>query len=266
MEKRKKWYEKRGLWIVFGFIAIFVIPLIINWCYLKCDIWPTDWNGDSALLFYGSVLSLIGTLLLSYIAIWQNKQAKDINDRMLKIEEEKYTPILDVVREKCKITENENSLKIMLYIRNITNYPIHNISLSLNPESESTVISKYSNGTLQKEIMNELKSVPANTKDRNYKLTKIAGLREIDVTHYKTRKGVTEEITERLPYSEYLYFDIEKNQIDKPLKVYITMQNMFGAIFMQTMLLYIVKRQDNNYIIAMNSKKLKKIGEVLEND
>lgn len=94
-----KWYKKRWIWLlaVGGFLLLFFgIPLIINWCYTKVKHFPTDWSGGDALQFYGTVLSFIGTVMLSILALRQNNKANDISERMLKIEETKEKPYLSL--------------------------------------------------------------------------------------------------------------------------------------------------------------------------
>lgn len=82
---------------LFAFITaliILLIPMIIFLLYFMGDNFRvlvyTSLSVGDALGIYGSLLSFIGTVLLGYIAIWQNDKANRINKRLTDIEERRY--------------------------------------------------------------------------------------------------------------------------------------------------------------------------------
>ena len=94
---QKPWYKKRWVWIVITIIAV-AIPFIINQLYM----WGLDlkepntaYSASDLLSFYGSFLSLIGTVVLGYVAICQNRRITDLNERAILIEEENNYPYLE---------------------------------------------------------------------------------------------------------------------------------------------------------------------------
>lgn len=81
------WYKKWWVWILIIIsVGILIgIPFVINYAYLKGSpdgtvntaFYPSD-----MILFYGSILTLIGTMLLSALALWQNKQIFEKNEKL----------------------------------------------------------------------------------------------------------------------------------------------------------------------------------------
>lgn len=65
------------------FILFFGIPYVINQLYGLNDGYYTLWDAPDVLSFYGSVLSFLGTVILGAIAVWQNKNANEINKKLL---------------------------------------------------------------------------------------------------------------------------------------------------------------------------------------
>lgn len=55
-----------------------------------------DVNSGDLLNFYGSLLSFIGTIVLGVVASHQSWKANRLSERLLKIEEERYLPIVDI--------------------------------------------------------------------------------------------------------------------------------------------------------------------------
>lgn len=76
--------------IVLMILAILVIVeailfvIMINEQYKEGGGYITMWGAKEMLAFYGSVLSLTGTLFLGFIAYYQNKQANEFNKRLAK--------------------------------------------------------------------------------------------------------------------------------------------------------------------------------------
>lgn len=91
-----KWYKKWWLWLLIGIIIIFVIPIVINFCYTEIDFCPTDWNGGDVLQFYGSILSFTGTILLGVLALWQNYTLNRQNASYQRMLEIKDLPVFQI--------------------------------------------------------------------------------------------------------------------------------------------------------------------------
>ena len=205
-------------------------------------------------------LSVIVTAILSCITVFISKKASMVSDRMLSLEEEKLSPYLDIVREKSYVSECRNSdelLKVKLYVRNIGQYPIQNILLSRKELDIKEIEDIYVNDKICDRIFEQLSKLSEN---KEYTLTCIAGLREMTVVHSRYRNGEREIKEEELPFSESLYFNIEKNEIEKPIEIYITMQNISGEIYVQKTKLYISNRSNkHDYFLTMHSKTIKRV-------
>lgn len=76
--------------IIFG-ILFFLIPIAINKMYIKNEGYITVWGGEDVLLFYGTVLSFLGTIFLGGLALWQNERLNNINKNLT---EHQYKSIL----------------------------------------------------------------------------------------------------------------------------------------------------------------------------
>ena len=70
--------------LLVALLFIIGIPLIINWLYMQNKGFQTVWNGEDVLAFYGAILGAGGTIVLGVVA-WKQ------NDRLLRLEETKYT-------------------------------------------------------------------------------------------------------------------------------------------------------------------------------
>ena len=66
------------------FVAVIIVPIIINELYRMNRGYITVWDGADVLTFYGAILGAMGTIILGVVASEQNK-------RLLKLEETKYT-------------------------------------------------------------------------------------------------------------------------------------------------------------------------------
>lgn len=76
--------------LVFG-ILFLLIPIAINKMYINNEGYITVWGGEDVLLFYGTVLSFLGTIFLGGLALWQNERLNNINKNLT---EHQYKPIL----------------------------------------------------------------------------------------------------------------------------------------------------------------------------
>ncbi len=84
MKNSGKWYLQRWVWIIGGFLLL-SIPIIISECYIfgtKDTIIYTAFSAEDVLGFYGTMLSFLGMIALSILALWQNNRLNEINVRM----------------------------------------------------------------------------------------------------------------------------------------------------------------------------------------
>jgi hypothetical protein len=85
-------YMKRAV------IVIIIVPILIWGAYFVGDcgfvLIRTSLAVGDALTFYGSILAFIGTVLLGALALWQNKKANEINERLLNLENSRENKII----------------------------------------------------------------------------------------------------------------------------------------------------------------------------
>ena len=245
-------------------ISAILLPFIVNESFKLGKGYVVLWKTADMLAYCGTALSVIATVILSCIAVVNSSKANEVSDRMLKIEEERMTPYLDILREKSNITEckdDDTKLKIKLNIRNLGEYPIQNIYLSRTELSRKELDSLYNKEEIQNKIFEQFEKIESNPKDTSdYNLTCIAGLREMVIIHSETKNGKTIKEEEYTPFSENLFFNIDKKEVDAPIELFVTMQDIAGKIFLQRTKLFIVQRnQDKKYILTMHSKRIEMI-------
>lgn len=230
-------------------LAVIGLPLLvifIVFCVSNINIF------DNPDFWYG-YMAYFGTVSLALVSIWQTEKSYDISNRMLKIEEDRLLPFIEINREKssiCKI--NDTTLKVELCITNYSEYPVHNIYLSEDEVAENALEEMYEAGEIDNLIYSQLESLPSNKLNEKYILTAIACLREIKITHHKK----TGNEFENLHNSEYLYFNIGMESIARPIALFMYMQNISQDVFKQVMKIYIVKRKDGEFVLTMHSKKI----------
>lgn len=104
-------------------ITLLSIPFIINELY-KIGGYVTMWSAGDVLSFYGGFLSFIGTVVLGALALYQNKKANDINEKLQKkqllIEKTSIKPqfiINDLSTEldKVYIKNNNDNFSICIF-------------------------------------------------------------------------------------------------------------------------------------------------------
>jgi hypothetical protein len=77
--------------VIFLFFMCIGIPLIINEMYLNNKGYITVWDVKDVLVFYGTILSFIGTVFLGGLVLYQNERLNKINKNLT---EQQYKPIL----------------------------------------------------------------------------------------------------------------------------------------------------------------------------
>ena len=245
--------------LFFAIVGIIVTPFVINGI-TKCE----PLKKADILAYCGTAISVVSSVFLSCIAVNISIKANEVSDRMLKIEEEKMIPYLDILRERSSVIacdDANDKLKVKLYVRNLGKYPIQNILLSRIELSKNEVEALYIKDEIQNVIFNQLEMIDNNSKNSiNYNLTCIAGLREMIITHSKSKNGGTVEEEEHTPFSEWLYFNIDKKEVGAPIDVFINMQNIAGKVFVQKTTLFIKQLQTNKKIfLTMHSKQIETI-------
>lgn len=246
---------------LFAIVCIIIAPFIVNEIF-KCEVFKKA----DILAYCGTAISVISTVVLSCIAVGISIHSNEVSDRMLKLEEEKTTPCLDILREQSSVVECNDSndkLKVKLHVRNLGKYPIQNILLRRSELNKNEVKSLYIKGEIQNIIFDQLEMIDANNNKTsvNYIFTCTAGLREMCIIHTKQNgSGKIEEEKERTPFSECLYFTIDKKEVGAPINLYITMQNITGKVFVQKTTLFIKQLQRNKkYFLTMHSKRIEVI-------
>lgn len=263
MIKLLDWMRKHKICVFILAIVIFAFPLVIVQILYKVDCkitWlQSAWNSGDLLSYIAGFEAFIGTVSLGLVSVWQNQRAYNISDRMLKIEEQRVSPYVDINREKSTVKEiNDKKLKIKLWLTNYSEYPVHNIYLSETKLDTGEVCKLYNHNGIEDKIYSQLSNLPesqGNGKEKeieDYILTTIAGLREIHIIH-KHNADKTEEI---LPNSECLYFNANIEDIKKPITIFIYMQNIYHDIFEQETKLFIIKRKEKDYFLTMHSKTI----------
>lgn len=245
-------------------ISAILLPFIVNESFKTGKGYVVLWETADMLAYCGTALSVIATAILSCIAVVISSKANDVSNRMFKLEEERIAPYLDILREKCEIAEckdDNTKLKVKLHIRNVGEYPIQNIYLSKTELSHKELDGLYNKEEIQSRIFEQFEKIDSNKRGtRDYNLTCIAGLREMVIIHSKIKNGERTEEEEHTPFSENLFFNIDKQEVGTPIELFITMQNIAGKVFLQRTKLFIVQRnQDKKYFLTMHSKRTETI-------
>jgi len=103
--------------------CIFIIPLIINEAYKLGRGYATAWDASDTLIYYGAILTFLGTVVLGLSTIIQSHRANDINNRLSLLEEERFKRELQpfVIVSNWKLEETKLQMIIQspqkLYIQ-----------------------------------------------------------------------------------------------------------------------------------------------------
>ena len=99
----------------------------------------TAFSASDLLSFYGSLLSLLGSVALGYVAIYQNKRITDLNERATLIEEENNYPYIEadvnniITKKVNDPTWTSEFVQGKSYIT--TGYPIYQFTKYIKSES-----------------------------------------------------------------------------------------------------------------------------------
>ena len=162
MIKLLDWMRKHK---IISSILIFAIPLGIVQILYKVDCkitWlQSAWDSGDLLAYIAGFEAFIGTVSLGLVTVWQNQRAYNISDRMLKIEEQRVLPYVDINREKSTVKEiNDKKLKIKLWLTNYSEYPVHNIYLSETKLDTGEVSKLYNCNGIEDKIYSQLSNLP----------------------------------------------------------------------------------------------------------
>lgn len=136
----KPWHKKWWIWLI-GVILIILlvaIPFIINCAYMKgltLESPNTAFSASDLLSFYGTVLTFAGTVALSALALWQNKQialkSQEYTELMERNERKRNLPVL-----KISLGGRNGSLSNLFFI-------VNNYSENIATFSEVTPFTIY---------------------------------------------------------------------------------------------------------------------------
>ena len=105
-----EWIEKhKKKIVVFVVLAIFVVPILIHISFKMPAIstfFEAEWTAGDILTYYGAVLSFLGTVVLGYLALWQN--------RIINEKSEEHTRLI----EKLELTRNMPEFKVQHHVSN----------------------------------------------------------------------------------------------------------------------------------------------------
>lgn len=128
-----EWMKKHiKLIIVLLALSIVVFPCIIHILFkieVRNDFFVAEWTAGELLLYYGSVLSFLGTVILGALALYQNHIIKEEADKKTAIieqrEHEKNMPRFEV----SMVSRSGQNSKLKLSIMNITNNTANGIEV-----------------------------------------------------------------------------------------------------------------------------------------
>lgn len=100
MDRVIKWIIEHKKLTIILLIAVIILPVLIVHILYKfksnCYWLVTEWNPGELLLYFGNVLTFIGTVVLGYVAVIQTERANQMNRELLKIEKNKIKPCLEI--------------------------------------------------------------------------------------------------------------------------------------------------------------------------
>ena len=203
----KKIYSKWWFWGTFLFAILFIAFIIKS--HLKFN----DVSSGDLLNFYGSILSFAGTIILGAVASHQSWKANRLSERLLKIEEERYLPIVDIqeVMELPKHLEKDvynNSMQVSLNDSEFFFTENNELAFSVSPIFVFKLKNICSNHIISVNVI----SIEQNTKFNNEKvLSSIifsfgfnGGVRVLsnDESQFFMISGIQHRFPEKLTYDE----------------------------------------------------------------
>lgn len=117
-----------------------LMPQILNYCD-KPGSWiaESDFEKEDLLNFYASFFTFLGTIVLGTAAVFLSQQANMMNERLIKIEENNYIPLIDIngmMPEELK----EFCLKDVFSINLDDSFTDIDDNMEILPEGDNNVI------------------------------------------------------------------------------------------------------------------------------
>lgn len=98
MEILKRLLSKWWFYVILLALTMLVPPLVINEAYKTGDGYVTLWSAPDALVFYGTYLSFLGTVVLGVVAVYQNRKAHGLNQQMQKLQQAQFVSMISVTK------------------------------------------------------------------------------------------------------------------------------------------------------------------------
>lgn len=112
-------------WWLLALVVLVIIPLMMNFLFKRPA--PVEWmkyeeKAGDMLVYYSSVLTMMGSIFLGIVAYEQNK-------RILKLESDGKKVLLKVCKKKSSVKINGDRFILKLVFKNLTEIPISNIKI-----------------------------------------------------------------------------------------------------------------------------------------
>ena len=112
-------------WHLLAIVVLIIIPLMMNFLFKKPA--PVEWmeyeeKAGDMLVYYSSVLTMMGSVFLGIVAYEQNK-------RLLKLESDSKKVLLKVCKKKSSVKINGDRFILKLVFENLNKIPISNIKI-----------------------------------------------------------------------------------------------------------------------------------------
>lgn len=117
-------------WHLLAIVVLIIIPLTMNFLFKNPA--PVEWmeyeeKAGDMLVYYSSVLTMMGSVFLGIVAYEQNK-------RLLKLESDNKKVFLKVCKEKSSVEINGDSFILKLVFENLNKIPISNIKIETSKQ------------------------------------------------------------------------------------------------------------------------------------
>lgn len=205
-------------------VSFLIIPLFINISFkinAPTNILVAEWGAADALNYYGSILTYLGTSILSVIALYQNHMLKKSNDQHIanveRLEKIKNSPVLVATN----ISSLANKSKIEFRVSNISEHlaqdvEVYNFTIISNDNkklwsssekfskpylySRENLIVKLSNDIIKEDNVKLSFSVRFSDKYGNKHTNSMTGF--LDKTISNSVFSVIESSTTSFPYDK----------------------------------------------------------------
>lgn len=132
-------------WYFWALVVLVAIPLMMNFLFKRPA--PVEWmeyeeKAGDMLVYYSSVLTMMGSVFLGIVAYEQNK-------RLLKLESDSKKVLLKICKEKSSVEINGDSFVLKLVFENLNKIPISNIKIKPSKQKliKNTFKENGSNGS-----------------------------------------------------------------------------------------------------------------------